>query len=133
MSSFREDVHLWGRVTLKYFHIWKRKSTFFLKNVKIQMLASYLYKFKLRLQRRSLITGIFYSTNHHSPFGDSVFQVTRLSLPILSPGTHHQLDHQSCEVSQFPVMIEQVELKAQDVFGPHRPVRARFHVRFSVP
>ena len=115
VSSFREDVHLWGRVTLKYFHIWKRKSTFFLKNVKIQMLASYLYKFKLRLQRRSLITGIFYSTNHHSPFGDSVFQVTRLSLPILSPSTHHQLDHQSCEVSQFPVMIEKLELKAQAV------------------
>ena len=102
VSSFREDVHLWGRVTLKYFHIWKRKSTFFLKNVKIQMLASYLYKFKLRLQRRSLITGIFYSTNHHSPFGDSVFQVTRLSLPILSPSTHHQLDHQSCEVFTIP-------------------------------
>lgn len=59
VSSFREDVHLWGRVALKKFHIWKRKSAFFQRNVKIQMLASYLYKFKLRLQRRSLIPGIF--------------------------------------------------------------------------
>jgi len=83
------------------------------------MLASYLI---LSVQGQAPIATeildpwYLYSTNHHLPFGDSVFQKARLWLPFLSPCTHHQLDHQSCEVSQFPVMIEQVELKAQDVF-----------------